>query len=296
MSLDSVFEKLDEISQDEQEFLQQQFVAPVIPRGTITVAVGGLRCDLRIQGVQHPEWAVLRPRNFKKVRRIRQADRQEIRQYKRRLPNAYLTLVAFKEDEGRWLATPTYDDPRFNMVGYMPVYLVEDGQMFKRIQARFDGIQCWYDSPDRRQRRDVRDDLSRCLREGLSVEHLSPECFPGERRAYEALAEAIRRSRKQTTDERIRQAVEHAGGELVNFIERADGYSVRMKVDGKEMPPVVVDKERLGVKSAGFCLNSQDSKFDLPSIITVWREGAERHRLHVFNQWDDDDEEEDNDW
>ena len=82
--------------------------------------------------------------------------------------------------------------------------------------------------------------------------------------------------RKQTeaeqTEERLQEALRHAGAQLVEFLERRDGYRVTYTIGGRQHVSAV-RKDDLTVQVAGICLNGQDRQFDLASLVGVIREG-----------------------
>jgi hypothetical protein len=76
----------------------------------------------------------------------------------------------------------------------------------------------------------------------------------------------------------LRGALEHAGAELKNYVERHDVYTVTYEVDGQWHVSAVAKKD-LSVQVAGICLSGEDQNFDLQSLVGVIREAQGGGRL-----------------
>jgi hypothetical protein len=106
---------------------------------------------------------------------------------------------------------------------------------------------------------------------------------PEERAAYELCWTARQEARKaevrDQAEMRLRSALEHAGAEFVDYLERQDGYRVTYRI-GKKQMVTSVDKQDLTVQVAGICLSGEDDKFDLSSLVGVLRDGGD-HTLPI---------------
>src|SRR5262249_18341957 len=177
--------------------------------------------------------------------------------------------------------------------GPVPVRLVEEAQRFDVVEARADGVQCWYDGPDGRadpaaaaylrQAFADRAEPAAVHRPGLSAE--APVAYaPADGRA--------RPAERARTEDRLRDALAHAGAEFRAYLEREDTIRVEFTVDGRRHVSVV-SKGDLSVQTAGICLSGADEHFVLKSLIGVLREshdsaprvGADNHGMDEETYW-----------
>jgi len=182
------------------------------------------------------------------------------------------------------MALPAHrGDTRFHIEGMVPVRLVEEAQLFEVIQARFDGSQFWYAGNDPRWDPAIASYLRQALDQMVVPEKLNRSGLTDEERQtyasnywprYET-SDEIRRSREE---KRLRQALEHAGAELKDYVERRDVYTVTYEIDGQRHVSAI-SKQDLSVQVAGICLSGEDQKFDLQSLVGVIREAQEGHGL-----------------
>lgn len=259
----------------EEQFLSREFLAPVIRGGNVQVRIAGVICTLRIDPVEFEGWGVFRPHSHSEAKLVRQANLAERQRYLDLFPIVQL-ILAGRCDLG-WLAVPAHrGDSRFQIDGLIPVRLVEEAQLFEVIETRFDGAHFWYAAPDSRwdpaMASYLRQELERLTppellrRSGLTAEERGAYAL-NYRPRYKA-SEAAQRSREE---QRLRGALEHAGAELMNYIERSDVYTVTYEVDGQRHVSAVAKKD-LSVQVAGICLSGEDQKFDLSSLVGVIRE------------------------
>ena len=274
---------LDRLEKAEQGFAGTEFLAPVVRPARVNVRLAGIVCQLRVtQGLPQgfSGWAILRARSTSKAEFVRPASMAEAAAYLALFPSVRLVLA---EKQGRWLAFPAQSgDRRFAISGPVMVLLAEDGlERFETVATRFDGRLFWY------ERRDPGHDpaLAAYLRDQFSrpnpppVEKLHKTGLSREEReAYAWLLTLREQGRHAKVQQRLEQALAHAGAELRSVAERQDVYVVTYEVDGRRHVSTV-RRDDLSVATAGICLAGQDRRFDLASLVGVLREGAERHRL-----------------
>jgi hypothetical protein len=271
----NVTDALSRLAAAEERFLASEFLAPVLRGGQVQVRIAGVICTLRIRQADFEGWGVFRPTSHSEATLVRQPKLAERQRYLQLFPLVRLILAGTREEQ--WLALPAHRaDLRFQIEGLIPVRFVEDAQLFEVVEARFDGTQFWYAGPDSRwdaaTASYLRQELARLTppeklqRSGLTAE---------ERAAYEVnywpRYEASEEARQSREERRLRIALEHAGAEFKDFVERQDVYTVTYEVDG-ERHVSAVSKKDLSVQVAGICLSGEDEQFDLQSLVGVIRE------------------------
>jgi len=270
-----VDDALNRLATAEARFLASEFLAPAIRNSRIQVRIAGVICALKVQPPDFEGWGLFRPESHSEARLVRPCRLAERQRYLELFPLVRLVLAGRQNDQ--WFALPAHHaDSRFRVEGLIPVRLVEDVQLFEVIESRFDGAQFWYAGPEPRWDPVTAAYLRQALDQMVHPDQLSrPGLTPEERAAYATsywpryeASEEARRSREEV---RLRQAVEHAGGQLKGYLERQDVYTVTYEVDGQRHVSAV-SKDDLSVQVAGICLSGEDEKFDLHSLVGVIRE------------------------
>jgi hypothetical protein len=267
---------LSRLAAAEEKFLASEFLAPVIYGGRVHVRIAGVICSIRIDPADFIGWGVFRPVSQSEARLIRPAKMVERQRYLELFPLVRLILVGQQGEQ--WFATPAHrGDSRFQIEGAVPVRLIEDGQLFDVIEARFDGNQFWYVGPDSRWNPATARYLRQELGKLTPPEHLHrPGLTAEERAAYAVKYEMSEEARRNREEDRIRGALAHAGADLQEFVERRDVYTVTYTVDGQRHVSAVSKKD-LSVQVAGICLSGEDASFDLQSLVGVIREAQGNH-------------------
>jgi hypothetical protein len=179
-----------------------------------------------------------------------------------------------------WLGWPAHQaDARFGPPDMVPVRLVEDGQMFDRVEARFDGVQAWFAGSDDRADPAASAYLRDALREMIPPDRVHrPRLTAEDRTVYRLAFESKREALRDRTEDRLRDALGHAGADLRGYVERDDAYRVEFAVGGARHVSVV-NKTDLTVQLAGICLAGADRHFDLSSLVGVLREADDALRI-----------------
>jgi hypothetical protein len=269
---------LKRLAAAEERFLASEFLAPVIRGGKVQVRIAGVICTLSVRPADFEGWGVFRPTSHSEAELVRPAKLAEQRRYLELFPLVRLILVDRSEEQ--WLALPAHrSDSRFQIEGVIPVRLVEEGQSFEVIETRFDGAQFWYAGPDARwdpaMASYLRQELARLTppeklhRSGLTAEERDAYGI-----AYWPRFEASEEARRSREERRLRSALQHAGAELKDYVERRDVYTVTYEVDGQRHVSAVAKRD-LSVQVAGICLSGEDQRFDLQSLVGVIREGQD---------------------
>jgi hypothetical protein len=284
MAKSNINDALARLAAAEQQFLNSDFLAPVIAGGEVQVRIAGVVCKLRIQPDVFIGWGVFRPSSHAEARFVRRARLSERQQYLELFPRVRLILARQLDDQ--WLAVPAHrGDSRFQIDGLVPIRLVEDAQLFEVIEACFDGANFWYVGPDERwdpsAAKFLRQELDRLTppnavqRSGLTAEERSAYA-----QSYWPRYETSEEARQSREEQRLRGALAHAGAELKGYVERQDVYTVTYEVDGQRHVSAISKKD-LSVQVAGICLSGEDEHFDLQSLVGVIREAQGGHIVRV---------------
>jgi hypothetical protein len=265
-----VFDLLDRLATAEERFRRREFLAPALPGGVVHVRLEGIVCQMRVTG-DFRGWGVFRPTGSATATLVRPATLAEQRRYLDLFPHRRVILCHGMPSG--WQAWPAHHgDHRFGDPRLLPVQMVEEAQPFDVAETRFDGLQSWFEQLD--PRADPR--IAAYLRESLDAmrppEQVTHRGLSGEEHtAYQILFALRQEATRDRTEDRLRAALDHAGAELLGYVERKDGFRVQYTVDGARHQSVV-NKDDLSLQLAGICLSGEDQHFDLASLVGVLRE------------------------
>lgn len=276
----------DTLAASEQEFLDQEFLAPVVRGSKVHVRIDGVVMRMNIAPENYRGFGVFCPVDHHGAILVRDASLRERQQYLKLL--AQTSLILCRRIGSDWLAIDAHGGQgRLGLNAPVKVHLVDGANLFDTIQAGFDGTSFWYDRINNRT--DAK--TSAWLRESLEKQ-VDPKGLersgltPSQRAAYTLNFFKSLEERKQVrTDEiesRLRDALSHAGAEFVGYVEHKDGFRVTYKV-GDSRHVSSVDKEDFAVQVAGICLSGQDGRFDLNSLVGVLRDNDSRYAVRVGN-------------
>jgi hypothetical protein len=282
-----ISDRLARLAAAEATFLGSEFLAPVVRGARVQVRIAGVLCQSAVEPRDFEGWGVFRPHSTAQAVLVRPATLRERHRYLELLPRLRLILVD-RSDAG-WLAAPANRaDGRFQFAGLVPVELVDAGQEFETIQACFDGGRFWHAGAEPRAQPANAAYLRQALQTMLEPHRLDrPGLSAEERAAYERVYrdrfEASEQGRRAREEERLRQALAHAGAELKEYRERDDVMTVTYEVEG-ERHTSIVSRADLSVQVAGICLSGEDAAFDLQSLVGVLREADGVLRIGHENQ------------
>lgn len=274
---------------EEAKFLRSPFLSPVLSRFHVRVRMAGVVVDFAITPPSFEGWGIFNVTSPRAAHFSRHPTMSERRQYLDLFPALRLIICA-RQNEA-WLGIPAKDDRRFKISGLVPIRLAKDVQLFDTVVTRYDGSQCWFDEQDG----SANLSNARFLREALATElsHGSviiPGMTPQEKDAYAVAFARTVEEKRDKSEERIRSAIERAGGKYQSYLDRGDSYLIEYRVDGENHRSVV--GKDLSVVSAGICLNHGDAAFDLQSLVTVISEGIRERKIHHVPIEDPDDDDE----
>ncbi|NOX54357.1 MAG: hypothetical protein GXP27_07915 [Planctomycetes bacterium] len=265
----------DKLADAERRFWEREFLAPVDRDAQVRVRVAGVICTFAVQPADFVGWGVFRPTSARSAKLVRRASLDERDRYLQLWPQVRLILC---EGEGsRWKALAAHQgDRRIRIQGLVPVRLVEAARQFEVVLSRFDGTNFWFEALDPARDPAAAAYLRQALIEEMSPAELDrPGLTPEEKAAYAVcyFREMEARGQQQAQDARrqLRDALRHAGAELVDYLDRGDSYEVTWSIGGREYS-ADIEKGDLTVACAGICLDGMDAQFDLTSLVEVMRE------------------------
>jgi len=264
-----LFEKL---ARQETEFKDSVFLSPVIRDKPIRVRINGVILSMSVAQPNHfSGWGVFTPRNFKEAILVRQPSLAERTQYLNLFPPVRFVLA--KQEDQIWYGIPLTQD---KVSGIVPIHFAEEVQIFDVVQARFDGVTCWYEGSYEKVPLQNAQYLRESFTSDLEPDKLNlPGISQAERNSYLFAWTTNEAAKKSREEQKIRLALTRAGAEYRGHIERGDTYTIDYVVDGHNHRSVI--SKNLDVQTSGICLSGQDRTFDLQSLVTVMRESHDRY-------------------
>lgn len=278
-----VLDIIEELGEKEQRVTDLEFISPVFFNDIVVTNIDGLVYTFKIRKVD-PGWYKFRPVDSHTAKVIGDVDFVERDQYLHRLGKLRVTLT-LKRDKV-FLAIPdksnSYGLPFSELI---PILLFDDTVLdFDRAIVRYDGANCWFECVDLNNDPVKADYLRGSLEKYVDPKKIRhPNLSFEEKMAYSLRTTFDKRFREDKKEVMLKKDVEHAGGKLIRFQERSDHFSVTYNVDGEEFTSHITKDDRRMVIAAGICLEGNDHKFDLKSLITVVREARQRGLVHRFN-------------
>ncbi len=263
---------LAEIKNAQAQLYNTRFLAPCTKGGRVRTRLAGMIYTFRPKPEQFEGWGIFQPVDEKIAVVVEEANLPLITEYLQQFPQIRLRL-ARKLQQKTWLAYPVNEADmrqRLKMVKPVAVHLVTEGTVFEQIIARWD---CWcfyFEQLDRRSDPEISENLRLAMQQFTPVEEL---CFAGmtpEMRAvYELAWQKLQGKNKNQDERRLRKALRSGGGELKQFQDRGDFWTVNWTTADGVCHTSAIAKSDLTVISAGICLSGRDRDFDLQSLVGV---------------------------
>ncbi len=269
----NIHQLLNHFIDTEQELCQSDFLAPCVRQGCLRTRVNGLVYTFNLKGWPFEGWGVFRPATFETATLVMEANLPQVEQYLTPLPAFRLRLL-YRLQHCSWLAYPTNESDarqRLGQVKPVVVHLVSEGGAFDQVIARWDGNAFWFDQVDRRADVAIAPYLRQSLTDetwpdDLRIKGLTPE----DRTAYDLAIQHIPGFFPEKQDEqRLRRALKTGGGNLQQFQDQGDFWTVHWTTADGEYHTSAIAKDDLTVISAGICLSDRDRDFDLQSLVGV---------------------------
>ncbi|MEP0874115.1 hypothetical protein NDA01_30915 [Trichocoleus desertorum AS-A10] len=264
---------LNQIASAEVQLHTTQFLAPCVKGGKVRTRVAGMVYTLAPQPRQFEGWGLFQPIDQQTATLIAEADLPDIAAYLQHFPTLRLRL-AYRLHNQTWLAYPVNEADmrqRFKTVKPVPVHLVIEGDTFEQIISRRNGASCWFEEIDRRDDPTIAETLQSNLKQLVPVEELQFKGITPEMRSlYDLVAQRTEGfAQPQQDEKRLRQALKLGGGELHQFHDRGEYWTVDWTTSDGVRHASAIAKADLTVVSSGICLSGRDRDFDLQSLVGV---------------------------
>lgn len=290
MTKPNINKLLAKFAEQENNFLQREFLAPKLRGAGVNVRIGGALCRMRVRPRRYEGFGVFMPKSPSEAHYVREATLTERSRYLQLLPRVKLVVQGRRGSQ--WFGVPANrTGGRFRFEGALPIHFAYDIQLFDVVHVRFDLLRFWFEEVDMSQSPVTAAAMRTALDARVAPGELNIQGVTAEQReayasTYLARNELARPKatliRAQLSSDSVRNRLainlRHAGADLVDYAEHADGYRVTFKVDGREQVSSI-DKNDLTIQSAGFCLDDLDRDFDLASLVGVVREGRQSGEL-----------------
>jgi hypothetical protein len=263
---------LNQIAAAESQLSLTQFLAPCVKGGRVRTRVAGMVYTFTPKPGQFEGWGIFQPLDQQTASLIEEADLAQIEAYLQQLPTLRLRLANRLQSQ-TWLAYPINEADmrrRFKTVKPVPVHLVAEGATFEQIIAGWNGNSCWFEQIDRRADPAIAEALQSNLKQQIPVAELQFKGITPEMRSlYELVAQQIEGFAQSEPEHRLQQALKLGGGELHQFQDRGDYWTVDWTTADGTRHTSAIAKDDLTVISSGICLSGRDRHFDLQSLVGV---------------------------
>ena len=257
----------------EAQLQSTQFLAPCVKGGRVRTRVAGMVYTFTPKPRDFEGWGIFQPADEQTATLVEEADLPQIAAYLQHFQTVRLRL-AYRLQSQSWLAYSVNQADvrqRFKIVKPLPVHLVTQGVAFEQIVARWNGNSCWFEEIDRRADPIIAENLQSALKQLIGVDQLQFQGITPEMRSlYELVAGRTEGfAQPQRDEKRLRQALKLGGGELHQFYDRGDYWTVDWMTADSTRHTSAIAKDDLTVVSSGICLSGRDRDFDLQSLVGV---------------------------
>lgn len=273
---------LKRLAAEEEVLRSRLFLAPRVRGGLVRALVSGLVYSFNVSPREFEGWGIFRTKSEREAQLVQEASLESISEYLRPFPPSRLRLC-YRLRGGAWLAFPVNESHATPSRDALPfvLHLVRDGQEFEQVVARSINGVWWFEELDRRSSPQEAESLREALRsrtapDRLRLKGLTPEmraCYGlAHGREQLALERELGRARaafRRTDESRLREALRFGGGELRSFQDRGEFWLVEWLARDRALHTSAIAKHDLTVISAGICLDGEDEKFDLQSLVGV---------------------------
>ncbi|WP_373527794.1 hypothetical protein [Nostoc sp.] len=269
----NIFKLINQIAIAEAQLSVTQFLAPCVKGGRVRTRVAGMVYTFSPKPSKFEGWGIFQAVDEKTATVVEEADLPQIAEYLQHFPQVRLRLAHPLRGQ-TWLAYPVNEADmrqRLKVVKPIAVHLVTEGVTFEQIIARWNGQSCWFEEVDRRTDPALSETLQSAVKQLTSAEELHFKGItPKIRTVYELATRRIEGfAQPQQDEKRLRKALQMGGGELRQFHDRSDYWTVDWTTADGVRHTSAIAKNDLTVVSSGICLSGRDRDFDLQSLVGV---------------------------
>ncbi|MBD2500667.1 hypothetical protein [Anabaena azotica] len=269
----NIHKLINQIADAQAQLYAAKFIAPCVKGGRVRTRVAGMIYTFTPKPSKFAGWGVFQPMDEKTAKVVEEADLPQIAEYLQHFPQIRLRLAHQLQGQ-TWLAYPINEADirqRLQVVKPVAIHLVTEGIIFDQIIARWNGQSCWFEEVDRRADPAIVETLQSAVKHLIPVEELQFKGMTPEiRTVYELTTGRIQDFNQPQQDEkRLRKALQMGGGELKQFHDRGDYWTVDWTTSDGVRHSSAIAKSDLTVISSGICLSGYDRDFDLQSLVGV---------------------------
>lgn len=264
---------------------------------TIITRISGMIYHFKIKKIDHSGFGIFKPINSTFANFVRDADDLQVEQYLKLLPQVK-AIFAFKTDF--WYCMPQ-NTSAYNKLGFnaiTPVFNADNIEALDYFVGRYDGNGIWFENLDPNCDAIKIESLKDCLKTKKlqKIKGLTPE----DEMILNLILKKKEEQEEATFEGRLKALFAKKNAILDSFKERGQELEVKWKTHSGQPYTTWVKKSNFSVISAGICLNHEDHKFDLNSLIGIVSQGERRDLIHrtshnqeVTNDFEEDDDNED---
>ena len=269
----NIHKLINQIADAQAQLYATLFLAPCVKGGRVRTRVAGMIYTFTPKPSKFEGWGIFQPMDKKTAQVVEEADLPQIAEYLQHFPQIRLRLAHQLQGQ-TWLGYPINEADirqRMQVVKPLAVHLVSEGIIFDQIIARWNGQSCWFEEVDRRADPAIVETLQSAVKHLIPVEELQFKGMTPEiRTVYELATGRIQGFNQPQQDEkRLRKALQMGGGELKQFHDRGDYWTVDWTTSDGVRHSSAIAKSDLTVISSGICLSGYDRDFDLQSLVGV---------------------------
>jgi hypothetical protein len=270
--MSKIHKLLAQISAQEEQLRSAEFFAPCVQGGQIKTRVAGMIYQFIIEPRDFAGWGIFQAENERVARLLDTAKIWQFSEYLEYFP-AFTLRLAYPLQGKTWLAYPVNESDisqRLGTVKPLAIHLVEDGETFAQIIARFDGQSWWFQELDRRADLELEEYLKSALKTLVRVQKLATKGLTREvKTLYNLVTQKTKGFSMQADENLLAEALEIGGGALQGFRDKGNYWTVQWFTADGTLHSSAIAKKDLTVISSGICLSGRDRDFDLQSLVGV---------------------------